>query len=608
MKARKKLSVLLAVVFILSMVLSACGGGDTDTGTDTGGGEAAGDGVAKAYKGGNVYTVAGDDWDQSPAQAFAVDADGKLVAVGTDDEIDELIDDKTEVVDLTSKTVLPGFLDTHLHAPGLAITREYEIDMYEVFTKDDTLQVIQSFVDENPDLDVYYGSGFDMGIGGGASGPKKEWLDDICADKPIILNSSDGHTTWLNSKAFEEMNISADTKVTTGSLPIDPESGEVWGTVTDQFDLITMEPTYDADQRRTGLIDFQEDLLGWGFTGAMLIAPLFSSLEPDDIKGFAESGDMKLHYNLATEGTPEESVDEVVNNATETSALFEGTDVKLSTVKFFADGVVEGLTGYLQEPYEADALAEADKPKDYRSEPIHDPEQLREKFDAVMAAGFQIHVHSIGDAATRDTVDGMEYAQANNPDAHTRNVITHLQVVDPAEKKRMAELDIIGSTQPFWHFKEPEWFEYIDGPYLGEDRSWLEYPVKSLMDEGVMMTFSSDHFVTPVDNPFYAIEVSVTRNLFSGEYYGVDDITDIDDPTWLLNPDERITVKEAIEAYTINGAYQLFREDEIGSLEAGKYADFIVIGDDILKANPLDIDATELVATVIAGETVFGTL
>lgn len=241
------------------------------------------------------------------------------------------------------------------------------------------------------------------------------------------------------------------------------------------------------------------------------------------------------------------------------------------------------------------------------SDPLWEQDVLNEAFDKILAKGYQIHVHSIGDAATKYVLDGFAYAQGKHPGMDFRNVITHLQLVDEPDKARMAKLDIIGSTQPFWHFKEPEWFEYVDSVALGMERAWTEYPVKSLLDQGVRMTFSGDHPVSPINNPFWAIEAAVTRNLNNPEFYGVDPITSIDDPTWLLNPAERIPVLEAVKAYTINGAYQLFRDAYTGSVEVGKKADLIVVDQDIFKIDPLAIDGIQVLTTVFAGQPVYGT-
>ncbi|HVI39424.1 MAG TPA: amidohydrolase family protein [Anaerovoracaceae bacterium] len=168
------------------------------------------------------------------------------------------------------------------------------------------------------------------------------------------------------------------------------------------------------------------------------------------------------------------------------------------------------------------------------------------------------------------------------------------------------KLEIIAALQPYWHLKEPEWWDYVDSVNLGKDRAYKEYPVKSLLDNGAILTSSGDHPVSPVNNPFWAIEADVTRNLNNADYYGVEDITDINDPTWLLNPAERVSVMDMVKAYTVNGAYELYREKSIGSLEGGKFADMIIVDQDIFKVNPLDIDKTKILTTIFDGDVVYG--
>jgi predicted amidohydrolase YtcJ len=593
-KKRRALFFTLALVFVMATVMSACGNVSSSSG----------DTAATILTGGIVYTVEGDDWDLTPSQAVAIDKDGKILAVGTDADIKKLAGKDTEKIDLAGKIVLPGFWDTHIHFPGTGITELFLIDLYSSMTKEATIETIQTFVDENPDLDAYYGSGFSMSISDSSNGPKKEWLDEISSDKPIILNSNDVHSYWLNTKALEMMDITTETKLPNGSIPIDPATGELWGVVTDGWDLITMAPEWNDDQKLEGLNHFQNNIIAWGYTGLMGVAPYQDDITSENIKKYLDDGNLKVRLNLAAPANPEMTTEEAIIGANEMRELFKGTDVNVSTIKFFADGVVEGVTAYLKAPY----ASGAEREKDFRSHLNYDTDKLLDFYNAALDNGYQIHTHSIGDAATADVLDAIEVAQAAHADVDARSVITHLQVVDDVDKVRMAKLGVIGSTQPYWHLKEPEWFDEIDAKNLGEERAWAEYPVNSLIDQGVRVTFSGDHPVTPIDNPFWAIEISVTRNLVDGEYYGVDDITDIDDPTWLLNPEERISVKQAIEAYTINGAYQVFREKEVGSLKAGKFADLIVVDQDILKIDPLRIDSTKVLANYIGGKLVFGKL
>jgi predicted amidohydrolase YtcJ len=534
------------------------------------------------------------------AQAIAV-KDGKILYVGTKAGADAYKGSATDVVDLRGKIVMPGFVDAHVHAPGAKMTELFDIYLYEDLTKEDTLATIKEFITSHPNMTEYWGSGFSVGIANDPKGPKAEWLDAICKDKPIILTSNDGHNRWLNTKALQMNGITKDTKNPEGGLVHkDPATGEPWGTLTDASSLITMAQTYTADQEKEALKAFQESMNGWGYTAIMSIAPI--DVDPVRYQELEKSGQLNLRVNLAQEIENNKPFDSQLQSLIDLRNKFDSDLIDVTTAKYFADGVVEGTTAYLLQPYDAAAgLA-----PDYVSEFYWKPDDLDKYFDKTMKAGFQIHVHSIGDASTRLVLDSFEYAQAQNPTVEPRNVITHLQLVDDADKARFGKLKVIAALQPYWHLKEPEWWDTVDSVNLGKDRAYKEYPVKSLLDNGAILTASGDHPVSPIDNPFWAIEADVTRNLNNAEYYGVDDIKDINDPKWLLNPAERVTVKDMVKAYTVNGAYQLYREKSIGSLEAGKYADMIVVDQDIFKAAPLNIDKTKVLTTIFNGDVVYG--
>ncbi len=546
---------------------------------------------------GTIYTIDNKD---TVAQAIVV-KDGKILYVGTKAAAEAYKGSATNVVDLKGKIVMPGFVDAHVHAPGAKMTELFDIYLYEDITKEDTLATIKSFVDAHPDLTEYWGSGFSVGIANDPKGPKAEWLDAICKDKPVILTSNDGHNRWLNTKALEMNGITKDTPNPEGGLVHkDPATGQPWGTLTDASSLIKMTQTYTAAQEKEALKAFQESMNGWGYTAIMSIAPI--DVDPVRYQELEKSGQLNLRVNLAQEIDNDKPFDSQLQSLIDLRNKFDSDLIDVTTAKYFADGVVEGTTAYLLQPYDAAAgLA-----PDYVSEFYWKPDDLDKYFDKTMKAGFQIHVHSIGDASTRLVLDSFEYAQAKNPTIEPRNVITHLQLVDDADKARFGKLNVIAALQPYWHLKEPEWWDYVDSVNLGKDRAYKEYPVKSLLDNGALLTASGDHPVSPIDNPFWAIEADVTRNLNNAEYYGVDDITDINDPKWLLNPAERVSVADMVKAYTVNGAYQLYREKSIGSLETGKYADMIVVDQDIFKVAPLNIDKTQVLTTIFNGDVVYG--
>jgi len=546
---------------------------------------------------GTIYTI---DDKNTIAEAIAL-KDGEVLFVGSKTGAEAYHGTATKVVDLNGKIVMPGFVDAHVHAPGAKLTELFDIYLYESITKEQTLADVKAFIDAHPNQTEYWGSGYTVGMAGDSKGPKAEWLDAICKDKPIILTSNDGHNMWLNSKALEMNKITKDTPNPAGGLiQKDPVTGALWGSITDADSLISMSQTYTTDQQSQALKAFQESMLGWGYTSIMSIAPTGVDLER--YQELEKSGDLTMRVNLAEKIAPEEPFEPQLQSLIDMRTKLDSELIDVTTAKFFADGVVEGMTGYLLEPYdEAAGLA-----PDYRSEFYWNPDELDKYFDRIMEEGFQIHVHSIGDAATRLVLDSMEYAQNQNPALDNRNVITHLQLVDNKDKARFGKLEIIAALQPYWHLKEPEWWDYVDKIALGEERAYTEYPVKSLLDAGAILTASGDHPVSPVNNPFWAIEADVTRNLNNAEYYGVDDITDINDPTWLLNPAERVSVMDMVKAYTVNGAYELYREKSIGSLEIGKFADMIVVDQDIFKANPLDIDKTKVLTTIFDGDVVYG--
>ncbi len=546
---------------------------------------------------GTIYTI---DDNNTVAEAIAV-KDGKIIFVGSTEDAQAYKGTATQVVDLNGKIVMPGFIDAHVHAPGAKLTELFDIYLYESITKEQTLADIKAFIEVHPDQTEYWGSGYTVGMAGDSKGPKAEWLNEICSDKPIILTSNDGHNMWLNSKALEMNRITKDTPNPTGGLiQKDPDTGELWGSITDADSLITMSQTYTKKQQEEALKAFQESMNGWGYTSIMSIAP--TSVDLKCYQDLENSGDLTLRVNLSQQIQLSQPFEPQFQSLINLRKNLNSNLINVTTAKYFADGVVEGMTGYLLEPYDAAAgLA-----PDYRSEFYWDPDELGKYFARTMEEGFQIHVHSIGDAATKLVLDSMEFAQNANPTVDNRNVITHLQLVNDADKARFGKLEIIAALQPYWHFKEPEWWEYVDKIALGEDRAYQEYPVKSLLDNGALLTSSGDHPVSPVNNPFWAIESAVTRNLNNADYYGVEDIIDINDPTWLLNPEERISVQDIVKAYTRNGAYQLYRENTIGTLENGKYADMIVVDQDIFKINPLDIDKTKVLTTIFNGDVVYG--
>ena len=579
----------LAIGLVIALVIGSFAGcGGNDSAADT------------VWTNGVVYT---SDEGNSFVEAVAV-SNGEIVFAGAVADVEKYIGEKTEVIDLEGKMMIPGMTDSHLHTPGTMMAELFQINLNGVLSEEETMTTIKNYVEENPDMDVYYGEGFSIGAFSGtevAKGPKKERLDEI-TDKPVIITSYDGHIAWLNSAAFELCGITKDTVPPAGGTIEKTGAGELWGTLKElALDLVPGQEFTEEDYVKgyEAFLDMQQ---AYGYVGITSMSNgITTAVEMDPFLKMDKDGLLDMYVFCNTVIDPNEDAITQIDAVVEKRGSYETETYKNGSLKFFADGVVEGVTGYLLEPYTAEAGMEAD----FVSAPLWTPEKMEQAFTYGMSKDFQIHVHSIGDAATRQTLDSMEVAQKANEGKEFRNVITHLQLVATEDISRFGELNIIANMQPYWAFKEPYWWEVVDQPLLGSERAEKEYPMQSFIDAGATLVCSSDHPVTPYNNPFWAIEVGVTRNLNNAEFYEVDDITDIDDPTWLLWPEERVSLENMIKSFTINGAYQNFRDDKTGSIEVGKSADFAVLDQNLFEINPLDIDKTVVLSTVFKGKEVY---
>ncbi len=550
---------------------------------------------------GIIYTA---NDENSIVEAIAV-KDGIIIFTGSNEDAAFYLSVAVEAVDLAGKMVLPGFIDSHLHAPGRTLTDLYNVSLYEARSEGEINETIAAFVSANPDLDIYYGEGFSIGAFSGdevSRGPRKERLDNICAEKPVVLYSADCHLAWLNSRAFEVFGITDQTEQPKGGvIEKDPASGELWGTLKESAMRLVPEQEFSASQFEAGLREFQHYLHSLGYTGIASIS-IASAPPLAAFHALEEKGSLKLHVSSSVTIDPDLDLAGQFDQLKQMRSAFSGKLHRVNTAKFFADGVVEGATAYLLEPY----IASTGKPAEYRGEFLWDPEKLQSAFQLANLAGIQVHVHSIGDASTKLVLDALEQVKVPEQpgDGGCRNTITHLQLVDPADIDRFKTLQVIACVQPYWHSKEPGWWSTVDCHMLGE-RAEAEYPLQSFIRAGVTVTSSSDHPVTPVPNPLRAIRAGVTRNVTAEESYGLPPISSIDDPRGLLDKNERATLVEMIRSFTICGAYAIFREKLTGSLEKGKLADLVILDQNLFSMDPLKLEQARVLKTYFNGELVY---
>jgi len=265
-------------------------------------------------------------------------------------------------------------------------------------------------------------------------------------------------------------------------------------------------------------------------------------------------------------------------------AFDKGGLLRPTTVKIMEDGVMENYTAAMLEPYLI--------PSGSRGIPMVEPQALKRAVALLDAQGFQVHFHSIGDAAVRYALDAVEEALLENGQLGNRHHISHIQMFDPADIPRFAELDVIANFQPLWANGD-DYIHELTIPFIGEERARWMYPIKSVQDAGAMIAFGSDWSVSTA-NPFPQIEMAVTRT------GGADD----SNPVFI--PEERIDLESAIAAFTINAAFVNKHEDQTGSIEVGKLADLIVIDSNVFEIDPEDVSDTSVLLTLFSGEPVHG--
>jgi len=542
---------------------------------------------------GFVYTV---DKQCHRAEAVAV-RDKEIAYVGDTKGVQEFIGPNTEVIDLTGKMLLPGFIDSHAHASA-TINEDDSVMLYHLDSKEAYVSAVKAFAEKHPELDVIYGNGWNNEVFP-PQGPLKEDLDTIVTDRPVSLMSNDGHSIWVNTRALEMAGVTKDTPCPYGGMiEINPATGEPSGTIRETArDLIqNVLPPYTVEQMKTGIREFMIEAARVGITTVhdpMLLLPDCDG----QLNGYGsarncirayvellENKEMTLRVRgtILTDPTKGDSqVPEIVAACNDQQdPLFQITGAKV-----FVDGVVEGGTAYLLEPY-------AHKP-DFRGEPLWEQESLNALCSAVDREKRQIHIHAIGDAAIRMSLDALAVAKDLNGRRDSRHLITHLHVVNYDDIPRFAELDIVGVPQPFWHVKG-EYFWGLEAVYLGRERAEKEYPLKSFLDAGVTLACASDYPVQVPSPPLLAIQLGITRCI-PGET----------DPNEILGPNERMSLEDMITGYTINGAYANFVENDTGSIEVGKKADLVVLDRNLFDIPETEIADTNVLLTLFEGKAIY---
>lgn len=512
-------------------------------------------------RGGDVYCL---DERRSWARALAV-RQGKIVYVGDESGVTGWLGPATRVVDLQGKMVLPGFCDAHVH-PLLAGLEAARCQLNDLATVEAVKDKLKVYAAEHPDLPWIVGSGWSLTLFPEAN-PRRQDLDAVVDDRPVALESADGHSMWLNSKALQLCGIDAATPDPPGGRIEREPGGHPSGTLREKaLALVQCHlPPTTKEQRKAALLWGLQHLNRLGITSFHE-----ANAGPEDLSVYSEleqQGLLTARVVAAQTLAPVERLKQL-------RSQYQGSRLRPTAVKIFLDGVVEARTAALLQPYVGHST---------RGELLLAPEELRLRVRELVGAGFQIHVHAIGDRAVRQALDSFEAS----PSADLRHTIAHLQLIDPADLARFAQLGVVANVQPYWA-QPDEYVTAFANPLLGPERARRQYPLASLLKSGAVLAGGSDWSVSTA-NPLQAIEVALTRRAPGSRQ-----------PSWL--PEERLQLDEALAAYTRNGAFLSHLERETGSIEVGKWADLVVLERNVFRLAPEQIHEVRVLQTYLEGQ------
>jgi predicted amidohydrolase YtcJ len=541
------------------------------------------------FANGAVYTV---DAARRWAQAAAV-RDGRIVAVGADDEVRGLAGPATEVVDLAGGMLLPGFQDAHVHpvSGGLDMLR---CDLHDLDGAEAYVEAVRAYAQTHPDVPWILGGGWSMDAFPGGT-PAKELLDAVVADRPVFLPNRDGHSAWVNSAALRLAGITRDTP--------DPADGRIERTADG-------EPQGTLHEGAASLVErhvpppSEEDLREGLRRGQAYLHSLGITAWQDAIVDVAgDFGNLPAYLAAAREGWLTarvvgalwwdrhrglEQIDELV----ERRALGPVGRFRPTSVKIMQDGVCENFTAAVLEPYlDADG-----HPTDNRGISFVEPGLLREAVTRLDALGFQVHFHALGDRAVREALDAIEAAREANGCTDGRHHLAHIQIVDPQDVPRFRRLGAVANAQPLWAAHEAQMDE-LTIPFLGEPRWRHQYPFASLVRHGATLAMGSDWSVSS-PNPLEEIHVAVNRRMPPSYPYRVE----VDEP---FLPAERLDLPTALAAFTMGSAYVNHLERETGSIEVGKLADLVVLDRNLFEHPVTEIAEARVLRTYVEGELVW---
>jgi predicted amidohydrolase YtcJ len=520
----------------------------------------------------NVRTM---DRNQPNASAIAI-LGNRIVAVGSNDYINQLAGSSTKVIDARGQLVLPGFNDAHVHfmSGGFQLS---SVDLRDANTADEFADRVRDFASNLPKGQWVTGGDWDHERWPDRKLPTKDLIDRYTPDTPVFVNRLDCHMALANSLVLKLAGVTRDSKDPDGGVIVRDADGEPTGVLKDAAQNLVWKvfPPRSFDQR---------------LAAARAATDHAASLGVTSVQDMSAGADVGVYQTLLDRGELKTRIYAVwpLPNwerlaGTGVRARFGGAMLRTGGLKGFADGSLGSTTALFFDPY-LDAPATCGIPSDEMF-----PEgAMLDRVRGAEKAGLQVLIHAIGDRANDKVLSIYEQVQEEAGENDRRFRIEHAQHLRARDIPRFARGEIIASMQPYHAIDDGRWAE----KRIGKERANTTYAFRSLLDSGATLAFGTDWTVAPL-NPLFSIYAAVTRRPLDGKH----------PDGWV--PAQKISVEEAVRAYTIGSAFAEFQENEKGTITPGKLADIVILSRDIFKIELQEIEKAKATMTIMDGRVVY---